>query len=92
MCTLLVVQQVDRLKNMVHNKFRKDRIMKQRNVLTSAGGGGRRSTGKSCALGTKVILNCASEQRHKAKTTLFAVPFCASRARQIQDLSDPRNS
>ena len=40
MCTLLVVQQVDRLKNMVHNKFRKDRIMKQRNVLTSAGGGG----------------------------------------------------
>ena len=37
MCTLLVVQQVDRLKNMVHNKFRKDRIMKQRNVLISAG-------------------------------------------------------
>ena len=54
MCTLLVVQQVDRLKNMVHNKFRKDRIMKQRNVLTSAGGGGRRSTGKSSEIASNL--------------------------------------
>ena len=47
MCTLLVVQQVDRLKNMIHNKFRKDRIMKRRNVLTNAGGGGPLLTGTS---------------------------------------------
>ena len=39
---------------MVHNKFRKDRIMKQRNVLTSAGGGGRRSTGKSSEIASNL--------------------------------------
>ena len=33
-----------------------------------------------------VIPNCASERRHKAKTTLFAVPFFASRARPFQGL------
>ena len=39
-----------------------------------------------------VIPNCASERRHKAKTTLFAVPFFASRARRFRDLANVTDS
>ena len=51
------------------------------------------SHGFNCGTGSAgVIPNCASERRHKAKTTLFAVPFFASRARRFRDLSNDTDS